>query len=398
MFGATEGRVRFWQRAGLLPVWASVLRGRSSGLRSVLSMAGRDDAGRALVARLRRRFSAEAGPLCSDAWRDEDPDLLWVLLERGPVLRQRPDAGSLDDAVACAWGPRRPAEVRASLVELVLEALRDGRAEELSDRERRLLVMRVLQARPWSELVAGSTFGGEPLTRRALKQALRVLLMGQEGAVELAARFPAAEELAMKTKRTRISEPRLAKIREVVASRWSDVELVLEDVWNPHNAAAVLRSADAFGVGRVHMLYNNEVFPELRLDASGGVKRWMDLRPVDSVDALVADLRRRGRKIVVTALREDAVPLWELDCSEPLAVVFGNEHSGVSPALLAAADRCVVVPMAGMAQSLNISVSAGIVLSEVARQRRGRENPWSADKEQQLQRWIDRELEPTVEG
>ena len=395
VFGATEERLRFWRREGLLPVWASVLRGRSSGLRSALVMAGRDPAGKAMVARLRRGFAGEIEHGAGDAFRDEEPDLLCVLLARGPAAGTRLAAADLEAAVACAWGPRRPEGTRGPLVRLVCEALRDGRAEELSVRQRQLVVMRLLQARPWSDILGWSTFGHEAATRRALKEALRLLLMAEPGAIELARRFPDTEEVAM-TKRhpVPVNESRIAKIREVVAGRWSDLELVLEDVWNPHNAAAVLRSADAFGVGRVNMLYNAEIFPELPPHASGGVKRWMDLRPVDSVERLVADLRRRGRTIVATALREDAVPLWELDCTGPTAIVFGNEHSGVSPALLAAADRCVVVPMAGMAQSLNISVSAGIVLAEVARQRRGRANPWDADKDSLLQRWIDRHADP----
>ena len=399
VFGATEPRLRRGRRAGLLPVWVSVRRGRSSGLRSVLVMAGRDPAGRAMVARLRRSFVRELESGCSDAFADEDPDLLFALLASGPATRSRLGPEELEAAVACAWGPRRSEAVRGPLVRLVAEALRDGRGEELSGRERQLVVMRVLQARPWSEVLAGSTFGSEHPTRRALKEALRVLLVAEAGAAELAKRFPEAEEIAMaKRHPVPVNESRIGKIREVVAGRWSDVELVLEDVWNPHNAAAVLRSADAFGVGRVHLLYNAEVFPELPPHASGGVKRWMDLRPVDSAERLVEDLRRRGRTIVATALREDAVPLWELDCTGPTAIVFGNEHSGVSPVLLEAADRCIVVPMVGMTQSLNISVSAGIVLGEVARQRRGRPNPWDADKQELLQRWIDREVDVDAPG
>ncbi len=397
VFGATEGRIRFWRRAGLLPVWASVLRGKSSGLRSALAMAGRDEPGRAMVGRQRRRFAAEIGPLCGDAYRDEDPGLLVALLARGPATGARLGPADLDDAVACAWGPRRPEEVRGPLLRLALEALRDGRIEELSERERDLVIRRVVQGRPWAEILPTSRFGSALPTLRALRHAMRVLLMAEEGAAALAARFPEAqEELMSEAEAIRVNEDRLQKIRDVLAGRWSDVELVLEEVWNPHNASAVLRSADAFGAGRVHMLYRKEVFPELPLHASGGVKRWMDLRPVDSVGELVADLRRRGRTIVATALREDAVPLWELDCTGPIAVVFGNEHSGVSPELLEAADRCVVVPMAGMAQSLNISVSAGIVLAEIARQRRGQPNPWDAAKEALLQRWIDREVDPTA--
>jgi tRNA(Met) cytidine acetyltransferase len=396
-FGATEARLRAFANAGLRPVWTSALRGRSSGLRTCLSMLGVDGGGREMVRRLRRRFSVEAVYAMGDASRDEDPDLLTALLHWGPATRSRLSGSELEEAVACAWGPRRLEGVRGPLVKLAAEAMRDGRIEELSHRQRRLVIERVLQARPWSELLPRSQFGSEHPTRRALKRAIQTLLMTEPGALDLAVRFPETERLRMaKRHHVPLIEGRLDKIRRVVADRWSDVELVLEEVWDAHNAAAVLRSADAFGVGRVHMVYGDEVFPELPLQTSGGVKRWMDLREVESAEALVADLKRRGRTIVATALREDAVPLWELDCTGPMAIVFGNEHSGVSQTILDAADRCVIVPMAGMAQSLNISVSAGIVLSEVGRQRQGMENPWDAGKEAMLQRWLDREVDPTA--
>lgn len=274
---------------------------------------------------------------------------------------------------------------------LLGEALRDGRARDLSPRQRHLLIERFLQCRPWRETLASSAFGTETPTLRALRSAVQALLLPEPGAAALATRFPDTQELAMSVgNKTPINPNRAQKIRDVVAARWTDLELVLDDVWDPHNIAAVLRSADAFGVGRAHLLFREEVLPDLPTQTSGGVKRWMDLRQVTDPAALVADLRRRGLKIVATALREDAKPVWDVDFTEPTALVLGNEHAGVGSALLDAADECVVVPMAGMAQSLNISVCGGVVLSEIGRQRRGRDNPWDDRKQALLDEWMDR--------
>lgn len=197
-----------------------------------------------------------------------------------------------------------------------------------------------------------------------------------------------------------ITERRRARIREVVAQRQMDLHVVLEDVWDRHNASAVLRSADAFGASGVHLLHRQDEWPEIGDASSGYTKRWTDLHHHTTPAELVADLRGRGMQIVATALRDGAVSYLDVDWTVPMAVVFGNEHRGVSEDLLALCDRCVVIPMAGFAQSLNISVCAGVVLGEVARQRRAAgvfEPEWSEGHEELFARWLEREERPRRE-
>ncbi len=197
-----------------------------------------------------------------------------------------------------------------------------------------------------------------------------------------------------------ITERRRARIRDVVSRRQMDLHVVLEDVWDRHNASAVRRSADAFGASGVHLLHRKDEWPEIGDASSGYTKRWTDLHRHQTPEELVADLRGRGMQIAATALRDDAVSYLDVDWTVPTAVVFGNEHRGVSEDLLALCDRAVLVPMAGFAQSLNISVCAGVVLGEVARQRRaaGRfDSAWTDAHEELFRRWLEREERPRRE-
>lgn len=167
---------------------------------------------------------------------------------------------------------------------------------------------------------------------------------------------------------------RIERVQRAVANRQRGA-VVLEDISDPHNAAAVYRSCEALGFGQVELIFSREhkFDPMTRGSkiASASTNLWLDLATHDSTRACLEGLRDRGMTIVVTALDDRAVPIDEADLDEPdLAIVLGNEHRGVSDQAIELADRLVTIPMGGMVQSLNLSVSAAIVLYEITRRRR----------------------------
>jgi tRNA (guanosine-2'-O-)-methyltransferase len=159
-----------------------------------------------------------------------------------------------------------------------------------------------------------------------------------------------------------ITERRLARMREVLARRQPDLTVVLENVHDPHNVSAVLRSCDAVGLLRVHLVYTIEEFPELSENVSGSALKWLELVFHPSIEACYRTLRSQGFTIYTTYLGDPArsVDLYDLDLTKPVALVFGNEQRGVSDEAVAGADGNFVIPMMGMVRSLNISVACAV--------------------------------------
>ncbi len=165
---------------------------------------------------------------------------------------------------------------------------------------------------------------------------------------------------------------RVARFESVIAKRQPTLTVVLEDVYDPHNASAVLRSCDGVGVLEVHLVYVKQVPPRKSFgrSTSASAAKWLDLHYHDSIEACYAHLRERGFNIIATALQGDSRELYEYDLAKPTALVFGNEKDGVSPEGIAGADGTAYIPMQGMVESLNISVSCAVTLYEAMRQRR----------------------------
>lgn len=168
------------------------------------------------------------------------------------------------------------------------------------------------------------------------------------------------------------TERRRERIAAVLARRQPDLTVVLENVHDPHNVSAVLRSCDAVGVLAVHLVYTREEPPAAAFarTTSASAAKWIETHAHPSIAACYDRLRRDGCTILATALGDDSVDLYDADLRRPTALVFGNEMRGVSPEASADADGRIAIPMAGMVQSLNISVACAVVLYEAHRQRR----------------------------
>jgi len=165
----------------------------------------------------------------------------------------------------------------------------------------------------------------------------------------------------------RLTEERRARIDAVVRERTYHVCTVLDGIYDRGNVSAVIRTAEALGYQSLHVIESQEDFKEANR-VTQGTDKWLDIERWDSPDECVPVLRERGYRIVATDL-EAETPLSEVDFEEPTALVFGNEHDGVSEIVREAADERCVVPIVGFAQSFNISVSAAIALHTIFRRR-----------------------------
>ena len=161
---------------------------------------------------------------------------------------------------------------------------------------------------------------------------------------------------------------RYARICRTLKRRQPDLTVAMEDVHKAHNLAAICRTADAVGIGWIHGVTAD---PSIRLThrSASGTNKWVSARSHASTDAAVAHLREAGMAIVVATPGEAAVDYREADYTGPTALLVGAELAGISERAVALADRLVTIPMAGMGESLNVSVACALILFEAMRQR-----------------------------
>ncbi len=194
---------------------------------------------------------------------------------------------------------------------------------------------------------------------------------------------------------------RTAKFRQVAARRQPDLTVILENVHDPHNISAVLRSCDSVGIREIFVLYTDPGLDEDRLElgkrSSAGARKWVDVHFYTDAGACFERVRRHYSRILSTHLDEEAVSLYDLDLTAPVALLFGNERDGVSEEALAYSDGNFTIPQVGMSASLNISVACAVTLYEAFRQRwrQGRYTDQlpmnAAQREAQLQDYLRRD-------
>jgi tRNA (guanosine-2'-O-)-methyltransferase len=156
-----------------------------------------------------------------------------------------------------------------------------------------------------------------------------------------------------------VTPERWQKIQDVVSQRIPHMTVMLENIYDRGNASAVMRSMEAFGLYKIHMVEIHEKFKESQRTTTGADK-WLEIKKWKSTKSCVEDLKKQGQKIYVTHLDKKAKPIQEIDLSHPFALCFGNEKEGASEELIALADETVFIPMRGFVQSFNISVAAAV--------------------------------------
>jgi len=160
------------------------------------------------------------------------------------------------------------------------------------------------------------------------------------------------------------------RYNDVIHHRQPGLTVVLENVFDPHNISAVMRSCDAVGIQDIYVL--NTKIPRHKKwgrRSSSSAAKWLSVHEFEDTGECFAELRRNFEKIYTTHLSADAVGMYDIDFTGKIALVFGNEHDGVSEESRALADGNFIIPQVGMIQSLNISVACAVTIYEAFRQK-----------------------------
>ncbi len=163
---------------------------------------------------------------------------------------------------------------------------------------------------------------------------------------------------------------RSRRLEAVLSKRQNDLTVVLENVFDPHNISAVMRSCDAVGVQEIFIL-NTKIPRHKKWGArsSSSAAKWLTIHQFEEAETCFNALRKKYDRILTTHLSTEAADLYELDLTQKTALVFGNEHAGVSDEIRALSDGNFIIPQQGMIRSLNISVACAVCLYEAFRQK-----------------------------
>lgn len=187
---------------------------------------------------------------------------------------------------------------------------------------------------------------------------------------------------------------RLEKIRSVLAQRTRHLTVVLEDIFQPQNASAALRTCECFGIQDVHIIENENSF-EINPDVVMGASKWLSLYQYNQQEhntlQCLESLRSKGYRLIATSPIAGAQPLQQLDISQKTALIFGNELKGLSDQARQLAHGFIHIPMTGFTESFNISVSVAICLHHLSNRLRNSEINWQLspeDHQQLLTNWL----------
>ncbi len=203
--------------------------------------------------------------------------------------------------------------------------------------------------------------------------------------------MPGADERQVPTER------RLNKLKQVAAQRQAGLTIVVEDVFDPHNLGAIARSCDAFGIQEINIIFEAQAAfnpKEAGKNSSTATNKWLNYRVHHDSKTGLQTLKDEGWRLAATVLDPAAESIFEADlCHPKLALLFGNEKNGLSATAIELAHQRVTIPMRGIAQSMNVSVTAALFIYEATRQRRARCPEWLAQEPAAAARTLDYFLE-----
>jgi tRNA (guanosine-2'-O-)-methyltransferase len=172
----------------------------------------------------------------------------------------------------------------------------------------------------------------------------------------------------------------------IAADRTKHLTVVMENIYQEHNASAVLRSCDCFGLQELHVIEKDNTY-KIQRDIALGAGRWVDMYSYDDSENVTKDclnhLKSKGYKIVATTPHTNSQTIYDLDLSQPMALVFGTERRGISEEVIEMADEFVKIPMYGFTESFNISVSVAIVLNTLRQRLEQSDLNWKLTNEEQ---------------
>lgn len=164
---------------------------------------------------------------------------------------------------------------------------------------------------------------------------------------------------------------RYNRLTSVLNKRQPDLTVVLENVFDPHNVSAVMRTCDAVGIQDVYIL-NNRIPPHKKWGyrSSSTANKWLNIHQYTDAESCFNEIRKKYKNIYTTHLADDSVEIYDLDFTQSIALVFGNETFGVSEEIRKYSNGNFIIPQVGIIKSLNISVACAVTLYEAFRQKK----------------------------
>ena len=172
--------------------------------------------------------------------------------------------------------------------------------------------------------------------------------------------------------------------KEILKNRTSHFTIAMEDVYQLHNTSAVMRSCEVFGVQELNVVeqkFGKRIDSEIAM----GAQKWVDINRFSSIQNCIDNVKQRGYKIIATTPHNDSCMLHEFDVSQRSAIFFGTEKEGLSQEILDQADGFIKIPMVGFTESLNISVSAAIIIQDITTRLRQSNVEWQLSEEEYYQ-------------
>ncbi|AFL79759.1 rRNA methylase [Aequorivita sublithincola DSM 14238] len=198
---------------------------------------------------------------------------------------------------------------------------------------------------------------------------------------------------------TYLTEHRNTRFQKVLSERTRHFTVVTEDVYQLHNTSAVMRTCDVFGIQDLHVV-EEKVSKRIDKEIAMGAQKWVDFKRYHSIKECISNLKSSGYQIIATTPHENSTMLHEFDVSKKSAFFFGKETDGLSDTVMNAADGFLKIPMYGFTESLNISVSAAIILQSVVSKMKQSNVNWQLSEEEKFEvemQWLKKTIKASEE-
>ena len=185
-----------------------------------------------------------------------------------------------------------------------------------------------------------------------------------------------------------ISEKRIERFNDILSHRTNFITVAIEDVFQMHNTSAVIRSCESFGIQQAHLIegkYGQRLDEEIAM----GAQKWVDVKRYKNSNEAVDVLKNKGYKIVATSPHADSSLLQDYELDGKMALFFGTENKGLSDYVLKNADAYLKIPMVGFTESLNISVSAAIILQHLTSKLKSSNFDWKLTQAEMMEKRLD---------
>lgn len=185
-----------------------------------------------------------------------------------------------------------------------------------------------------------------------------------------------------------MSENRKNRFIDVLKYRTNHFTIAVEDVYQLHNTSAVMRSCEVFGIQNLHVVeqrYGKSIDKQIAM----GAEKWVDINRYDNMKTCISTLREQGYQIIATTPHNDSCMLDEFDVTKKSAIFFGTEIDGLSEEVMKEADGFIKIPMVGFTESLNISVSAALVIQDITNRMRHSDVNWQLTEDEVLEKRLD---------